>query len=97
MYLISHARPERFVYELVARQAALARKFGRNDARGKVSVVVRFDSDIGSGQARPDELCDLFRVHVLSYPARFGALNVRGRFDPVESSGAAHEEVRLSA
>jgi hypothetical protein len=28
-----------------------------------VSVVIRFDSDVGSRQARPDELCDLFRVH----------------------------------
>ena len=63
MDLISHARSKRFVYELVARQAALARKFGRNDARGEVSVVIRFDSDIRSGQTRPDELCDLFRVH----------------------------------
>ena len=52
-----------FVYELMAREAALARKFARNDARGEVSVVIRFDSDVGSGQARPDELCDLFRVH----------------------------------
>ena len=70
MYLISHARPKRFVYELVARQAALARKFGRNDARGEVSVVIRFDSDIGSRQARPDELCDLFRGHERDYTAR---------------------------
>jgi hypothetical protein len=31
-----------------------------------VSVVIRLDSDIGSRQARPDELCDLFRVHVFS-------------------------------
>jgi len=61
--LISHARPQRFVYELVAGEAALARKFRRNDARGEVSVVIRFDSDIGSGQAGADQLCDLFRVH----------------------------------
>ena len=30
---------------------------------------------IGSGQAGPDELCDLFRVHVFSYPARFAPPN----------------------
>jgi hypothetical protein len=47
-----------------------------------VSVVIRFDSDIGSGQARPDELCDLFRVHVSSYPARFGAAEYPGSLRP---------------
>jgi len=67
--LISHARPKRFVYELVASEAALAHKFRRNDARGEVGVVIRFDSDIGSGQARPDELCDLFRVHEQQFTA----------------------------
>ena len=63
MYLISHARPESLVYELMAREAALARKFRRNDACGEVSVVIRLDSDVGSRQACLDELCDLFRVH----------------------------------
>ena len=63
MDLISHARPESFVYELMAREAALARKFSRNDARGEVGVVIRLDSDVGSRQASLDELCDLFRVH----------------------------------
>lgn len=63
MYFIAHARSQRFVHELVARERALARKFGRNHARGEVCVVIRLDSDVGSGQARPDELCDLFRVH----------------------------------
>ena len=63
MDLIAHARPKSFVYELVAREAALAHKFWRNYARGEVCVVIRLDSDISSGQARPDELCDLFRVH----------------------------------
>jgi hypothetical protein len=80
--LISHARPKRFVYELVASEAALARKFRRNDARGEVSVVIRFDSDIGSGQAGPDQLCDLFRVHVSSYPARLGAAECPGSLRP---------------
>ena len=66
MDLISHARPESFVYELMAREAALAHKFRRNDARGEVSVVIRLDSDVGSRQSGLDELCDLFRVHVFS-------------------------------
>src|ERR1700761_9080635 len=63
VYLISHALAQRFVDELVARETALARKFGRHDARGEVGVVIRLDSDVGAGQAGPDELCDLFRVH----------------------------------
>jgi len=63
MNLIAHARSQGFVHELVASERALARKIRRNHARGEVCVVIRLDSDVGPGQARPDELCDLFRVH----------------------------------
>src|ERR1041385_4110637 len=63
VYLISHALAQCSVDELVTCEAALAGKLRRNDARGKMGVVIRLDMDVGPGQARPYQMCDLFRVH----------------------------------
>ena len=63
MYFISHERTQCSVNELVAGEAALTCEFGRNDTRGEMGVVIRLDSDVGSGQACLDQLSDLFRVH----------------------------------
>ena len=95
MYLVAHARSQRLVDELVARQSPLTRKFGGNNARGKMSVVIRFDSDVGPGQARPDELCDLFRVHGLSLHR--GGYNPRAMQSSVAISTRLPDDSQLLA
>ena len=67
MDFATHALTERFVDELVARDAALADEFTRHDAGGEVRVVVGFDQDLGFGEGCSDELCDLFRIHAREY------------------------------
>src|SRR5580698_5365792 len=58
-----HALAERLVDELVAGDGALADEFTRNDACGKVRVVVRFDPHLRNGEGGADQLCNLFRIH----------------------------------
>ena len=73
MDLPSHALTQGPVNELVTRETALSRELLRHDTRGEVGVVVRFDPDVGAGQAGTNELSDLFRIHgaaVYGPPAR---------------------------
>ena len=50
-------------YELVARDRALAREFGRDDDGGEMDVVVRHHAHLGAGDAGADEIGDRLRVH----------------------------------
>src|SRR5579862_5684223 len=61
--VIAHARAERLIDELMAREAALSREFSGDDPGREMCIVVRFHPDVRSGQAGPDELGDLFCVH----------------------------------
>ena len=63
MDLIAHTVSEGPVDQLVAGEAAFAGKFGGDDARSEMRVVVRFDPDVGAGQSGADQLSDLFGSH----------------------------------
>lgn len=89
MNLVAHPGPQRAIDELVASQTALAGKISRNDACCEVGVVIRLDADVGPGQTRPDELCDLFWVHTGSL-ARGGP--IRGARTPNSRDGLSEAE-----
>src|ERR1700730_7387050 len=63
VYLATHELAQRAVDQLVAGHALLAGKLARDDARGKMGVVIRLHAHLCSGEARADQPRDFFRVH----------------------------------
>src|ERR1700738_1199516 len=61
--LATHELAQRAVDQLVAGHALQLRKLARDDARGKMGVVIRLHAHLCSGEARADQPCDFFRVH----------------------------------
>src|ERR1700680_190181 len=72
-----HELPKRTVDQLVARQASQLREFARDDARGKMGVVLRVHVHLRSGEACADQARDFFRVHGpdITWAARARAYN----------------------
>src|SRR6516164_8792252 len=75
--LASHQLAERAVDELVTGESAQVRKLARDDARGKVRVVLGLHLHLRSGEARADQPRDFFRAHErdITWPARARAYN----------------------
>src|ERR1700683_346622 len=87
MDLAAHERAERAIHELMPREAALAGKLGRHDARRKMRVVVRLHEHLRAGQPGANEAREFFRVHGrdIIWVARARAYNDRHGFAPGRS------------
>jgi len=77
MDLASHQLAEGAVHELVASEAAQLRELPRDDARGKMSVVLRLHAYLRSREACADQPRDFFSTHApdITWPVRGRAYN----------------------
>ena len=99
MDLASHQLPERAVHELVAGEAAQLRELRRNDARSKMSVVLRLHAHLRSGEPGADQPCDFFGTHAsdITWPARGRAYNHPMDLHPAAPEPAASDEQLLAS